>query len=198
MSEFVLKTKEQEVEAKVPDVQFDQLPDELVGAVRAEGEERVAEAVLEVQAGVAQPEALLEWIDDLRDPEEQVATEDDNLERSFTMDFIPDTARDSATESPPGDDYMFFSANRRDGGGDDDDGGGAGGGGGGGAGEGDGDEGGGADPSDPKKPGEVAKSAAKDASVAKPSKKAAGKADKPDKPDPGTKGGGGGKKPDGK
>jgi hypothetical protein len=160
VSEFVLKPKEQELEAKQADIQFEQLPDELAGAVRAEGADQVAEALAEVRAGVAQPEALLEWMDDLRDPEEQVASEDDNLERSFTVDFIPDTARDgAATESPPGADYMFFSANRRDDSGDDDGGGGGGGGGGsgegagdgGGDGAGDGDNGGGGGADDKKK-----------------------------------------------
>lgn len=185
MSEFVLKPKEEEVEAKVPDVQFDLLSDEIIGAERAEGEERVAEAILEVQAGIAQPEALLEWIDDLRDPEEQHRTEDDNLERSFTVDFIPDTARDNAaTENPPADDYMFFSANRRGPILDDDDGGGGGGGGGDGGGEGDGDKPG--EPKDPKDPkkgvGEVAKAAPKPET-------------KPKKPEPAKSGG---KKPDDK
>ncbi|MFN0248956.1 MAG: hypothetical protein ACKV2T_18875 [Kofleriaceae bacterium] len=185
MSEYVLKPKEEEIEAKVPDVQFENLTDELAGAVKAEGEENVTAAVLEVQAGIAQPEALLQWIDDLRDPEEQHQTEDDNLERSFTMDFIPDTARDNAaTENPPGDDYMFFSANRRGPfGGDDDEGGGGGGGGGGGDGEGEGDK-----PADPKAPkksagaGEPARAAPKDTKPA------------PKKPEPPPGGNSGGKK----
>ncbi len=188
MSEFVLKPKDVEVEekAKAPDVQFEQLNDELKGAERAEGEDQVKEALLEVQAGVAQPEALLEWMDDLREFERQEQREDDNLERSFTMDFIPDTARDNAaTESPPGDDYMFFSANRRTPQGDDDEGSGGGGGGGGGDG---GDEGGEGDkPADDpsaKKPGEKAKPA-----PAKPGKPPP----KSSPPPPG-----GGKKPDGK
>ncbi len=189
MSEFVLKPKEEEVEAKVPEVQFDALEDELKGAERAEGEERVAQAVLEVQVGIAQPEALLEWMDDLRDPEVQ-EKEDDNLERSFTMDFIPDTARDNAaTETPPGDDYMFFSANRRTPFEDDDDGGG--GGGGGGAGDGAGEGEGGDAPADPKDP----KDSKKAPDVAKAG---AAKADKPaaKKPEPPPSGKGGGKKPD--
>jgi len=192
VSEFVLKPKEQEVETKAPDVQFDQLDDELKGAVRAEGDDQVNEAVYEVQTGVARPEALLEWMDDLRDPEEQYATEDDNLERSFTMDFIPDTARDNAaTENPPGDDFMFFSANRRDNSGDDDDGGGGSGGGGGGGGDGAG-EGGGDDAPDDNDPNKSVAGTAK----GKPARPAAKQPPKPEPPPPGK--GSGGKKPDGK
>ena len=193
MSEFVLKQKEQEVEAKVPDVQFDKLADEIEGAERAEGKDQVAEALLEVKLGVAQPEALLEWIDDLRDADdyEDVRHEDDNLETSFTVDFIPDTARDgAATDSPPADDYMFFSANRRSGAGDDDDDGGGGGGGGGG-GDGDGDDAGegGDAPKDPKKPAAAAPS------KGKPAKSEPKQPSKPEPPPPSK---GGGKKPDGK
>ncbi len=193
MSEFVLKQKEQEIEAKVPDVQFDKLADEIEGAERAEGKDQVAEALLEVKLGVAQPEALLEWIDDLRDADdyEDVRHEDDNLETSFTVDFIPDTARDgAATDSPPADDYMFFSANRRSGAGDDDDDGGGGGGGGGGDGDGDdaGGEGGDA-PKDPKK------SAAAAPAKGKPAKSEPKQPSKPEPPPPSK---GGGKKPDGK
>lgn len=189
MSEFVLKTKEQETEAKQPDVQFESLPDELEGAVKAEGIDEVEEAMAEVVTGVAQPEALLEWIDDLRDPEEQVETEDDNLERSFTMDFVPDTARDGgATESPPGEDYMFFSANRRGPLDDDDEGGGGGGGGGGdgaGDGEGEGEAGGGDDK----------KKSAANAAKAKPAKPEGKQpAPKPAAPTPASSN----KKPDGK
>ena len=194
MSEFVLKTKEQETEAKVPDVQFDKLADEIEGAERAEGKDQVAEALLEVKIGVAQPEALLEWIDDLRDADdhEDTSREDDNLDKSFTVDFIPDTARDgAATETPPADDSMFFSANRRSSGDDDDDGGGGGGGGDGG-GDGDGDAGageGGDAPKDPKK------SAAGAPAKGKPAKSEPKQPPKAEPPPPGK---GGGKKPDGK
>lgn len=187
----MLKPKEQETEegmAKAPDVQFDKLGDDLEGAKRAEGEEDVEHALAEVQVGIARPEALLEWIDDLRDTEKKAVPEDDNLERSFTMDFIPDTARDNAaTESPPGDDYMFFSANRRDAGGDDDDGGGGGGGGGGG--DGAGDEG-----DAPPEGADETKKPAGSPVKAKPAKPAK-QAPKPDPPPPSK---GGGKKPDGK
>ena len=157
MSEFLLKPKELEVEkdeAHADQIQFEQMSDELAGATRADGAENVAEAVAEVSLGQARPEALLAWIDDLREPEEQHgdAVEDDNLERSFTVDFIPDTARDGgAQESPPGEDYMF-SAVRRIEENSDDDGGGGGGGGGGGDGDGDAPDDESADPDDPKKP----------------------------------------------
>gem|GEM_PF-4474015 len=194
MSEFVLKQKEQDIEAKVPDVQFDKLADEIEGAERAEGKDQVAEALLEVKLGVAQPEALLEWIDDLRDADdhEDVRHEDDNLEKSFTVDFIPDTARDgAATDSPPADDYMFFSANRRSGAGDDDDDGGGGGGGGGG-GDGDGDDAGGEGGDAPKDP---KKSAAAAPAKGKPAKSEPKQPSKPEPPPPSK---GGGKKPDGK
>lgn len=195
MSEFVLKTKEQEIEAKVPDVQFDKLADEIEGAERAEGKDQVAEALLEVKIGVAQPEALLEWIDDLRDADdhEDTSREDDNLDTSFTADFIPDTARDgAATESPPGDDYMFFSANRRSSGDDDDDGGGGGGGGGEGGGDGDGEAGAGEGDDAPKDPN---KSAAAAPAKGKPAKSEPKQPPKAEPPPPSK---GGGKKPDGK
>lgn len=193
MSEHVLKPKEEELAqgdlAKAPDVQFDQLPDELEGAVRAEGADKVAEAVLEVQTQVARPEALLAWIDEARDPEEQQEHEDDNLERSFTVDFIPDTARDgAATENPPADDFIF-SANRRAPVEDDD---GDGGGGGGGGGEGDDGDASDAPPEDPKKKkpsATPAKDAAKAKSDAKPDAKPKAEPDK---------GKGKGGKPDGK
>ncbi len=85
------------------------MEDELASAVQAAGIEQVAEAVGQVLVGEARPEALLEWIDDLRDPErheEAIAPGDEQT--GIVPDFIADTQRAFELDIPAGDDDGYF------------------------------------------------------------------------------------------
>lgn len=101
---------------------------DIAGAIEAAGPEETGAAVALVQAGKAAPEALLAWIDDLRDPEQHAPDVDPaEQQQGFVPDFLMDTeiaggamdtpprAGNDAAEAPPAapDDDYFFSAVRR-------------------------------------------------------------------------------------
>lgn len=93
------------------------MQDELAGAVQAAGPEEVGAAIGQVLSGEARPEALLEWIDDLRDPERHVdVTEPGDEQTGIVPDFVADTERAFELDVPaPADDDAYFvpTAGRR-------------------------------------------------------------------------------------
>ncbi|HEX3473547.1 MAG TPA: hypothetical protein VHT91_00825 [Kofleriaceae bacterium] len=100
---------------------------DIAAAVETAGQEKTDAALAQVQSGVASPEALLVWIDDLRDPERQASDVDPaDQQEGVIPDFIKDTqlasgaadappsAGNAGIETPPlADEDYFFSAIRR-------------------------------------------------------------------------------------
>lgn len=69
---------------------YDSLADDLKGAVDAEGEEEVENALAQVERGEARPLDLLHWIDEVRDPEAEYEVEEEPAE-GFMHDFEYDS-----------------------------------------------------------------------------------------------------------
>ena len=94
----------------------EELNRQLQEAARAAGNDDVEAALAQVKSGDATPEALLDWMDDLRDPEERNEDIDPaEVQEGFVPDFIADTEmaggsldlKDPTNEAK---DAMFFVA----------------------------------------------------------------------------------------
>ena len=93
----------------------EELNRQLQEAARAAGNEQVQAAMEQVRSGDATPEALLDWMDDLRDPEEHEDIDPAEVQEGFVPDFIADTAMaggslDLHDPTNEGKDAMFFAA----------------------------------------------------------------------------------------
>lgn len=100
---------------------------DIAAAVETAEPEVTGAALAQVQSGAASPEALLVWIDDLRDPEQRASDVDPADEQEGVIPvFLKDTqlaggaadtpppAGNAEIETPPlGDEDYFFSAIRR-------------------------------------------------------------------------------------
>lgn len=99
----------------------EELNRQLQEASRAAGSEEVQAALEQVMVGEAKPEALLAWMDELRDPEERhVEVDPAELQEGFVPDFIADTKMAGGTldlHDPTGEqkDSMFFAAAKQSG-----------------------------------------------------------------------------------
>jgi len=88
----------EDVERRGPDPKeevphdMDELRRDLHGAALAAGQDDVEQALQEIATGKAKPEALMWWIDDLRDPERHEQPESvADLQEGIVPDFIADT-----------------------------------------------------------------------------------------------------------
>jgi len=101
---------------------------DIAAAVDTAGPEEAGAALPQVQFGAASSEALLQWIDDLRDPEPRASDTDPvDQQEGVIPDFIKDTelasgaadtppsAGNAEIETPPpaDDDYLFSAIRRR-------------------------------------------------------------------------------------
>jgi len=90
-------------------------------AARATRAEDVEKAIEQVASGEAKPEALLEWMDDLRDPDQKHDDVDPSeLQEGMVPDFMPDHEMAGGTldlRDPTGEakDAMMFSAAKQSG-----------------------------------------------------------------------------------
>ncbi len=105
-------------------LEADYLERDLQGAAEAEGAEVVKDAIAQVVHRTAPPEALIAWIDELRDPE-VFPLPDAEVPAGFIHDFEADTemagGTPAARDADDGDDVPIDAPGAHAGGSDDDD-----------------------------------------------------------------------------
>ena len=113
---------EQNVEAPTM-LEMENLEQDLKGAIETEGADTVQDAIAQVANRTAPPEALMAWIDEMRDPEIHPA-QDLEPATGFIHDFEADTVKAGGTlavHDEAGDDVPAADKTPGTGGGDDDD-----------------------------------------------------------------------------
>jgi hypothetical protein len=85
-----------------PEAAHAALDERLAEVVTLVGEETVADAMGQVVTGRAEPEALLAWIDDLREIRRPTPVVVDDPAPGFLHDFAADTEQALATDAPEG------------------------------------------------------------------------------------------------